>query len=145
MYCATASVQLAITTVPMGKIPPQKCPSLRNPDSHLILGSLGPPESTFQTASRSVQPSLHELDQQTDQPTTLLLAAIQHTNNNNKAVGLRPRPVITPPVPCHSIKSFAASCGRVDNAQAGGDGSLVDVNRRRATVETTLWPSLCLL
>jgi len=39
-------------------------------DPHLILGSLGPPKSSIQTASRSVQPFLQgSLVWQTDRPT----------------------------------------------------------------------------
>jgi len=44
-------------------------------DPHLIHSSLGQPESTVQSASRSIQPVLqlaHERDQQTDTRTTLL-------------------------------------------------------------------------
>jgi len=32
-------------------------------------GSLSPPEPTTETASRSVQPFLHDCDRQTDRPT----------------------------------------------------------------------------
>ena len=55
----------------------------------------------------------------------------------NKAVGdvrLCPRPLITTCLPQHRIKSYLASCGRVNIAQAGGDGSLVNDHNRRAEV-----------
>jgi len=39
-------------------IPPKNCPFPRLSGPHLIRGSLGPSESTTQTASRSVQPFL---------------------------------------------------------------------------------------
>jgi len=50
---------------------PQNCPfPLGNLDTHLIHGSLGPPESTTQTASRSVQPFLQgSRSRQTHRPT----------------------------------------------------------------------------
>jgi len=50
---------------------PQNCPfPWGDLDPNLIHGSLGPPESSFQTASRSVQPFLYGLlVWQTDRPT----------------------------------------------------------------------------
>ena len=52
-------------------IPPQKCPILwAESGSHLILSSLGPPNSTPQMPSRLVQPSLMgSWSLQTDRPT----------------------------------------------------------------------------
>ena len=56
-------------------LPPHNCPfSWRDVDLHLIHGSLGSPESSTQTASRSVQPFLHgsllwQTDRQTDHAT----------------------------------------------------------------------------
>ena len=44
----------------------------------------------------------------------------------------------------HPIKSFAASCGRVDIAQAGCDRSLVDDHCRRATVYAPLRENMTL-
>jgi len=55
--------------------PPKNCPfSRRDLDAHVIHDSLGPPESSTQTASRLVQPFLQgslvwQTDRQTDRPT----------------------------------------------------------------------------
>jgi len=50
-------------------LPPQNCPFPWGSGPHLIHGSFGPPESTTQRASRSVQPfrSAHNRDRQTTQ------------------------------------------------------------------------------
>jgi len=60
-----------------------------DPDPNLIHGSAGPPDSTSQTASRSVEPFLHGShsvrDRQTDQPTdhTTRSVTIGHMRPNN--------------------------------------------------------------
>jgi len=64
--------QLTTTECPILYNAPPPSPSIlpfpmRDLDLHLIYCSLGPPESSFQTASRSVQPFLHgSLVRQTD-------------------------------------------------------------------------------
>ena len=53
--------------------PPQNCPfPWGDVDPHVIHGSLCPPESTTQTASRSVQPFFAELTSVTDHATQLV-------------------------------------------------------------------------
>jgi len=56
------------------------CPfSLGDLDPHLICGSLGPPESALQTASRSVHPFLHSslmCPTQTDRPCMLRVTSV---------------------------------------------------------------------
>jgi len=54
----------------MGRATQNTAPSLEDLDSHLIRGSLGPPESTIPSASHwfSRFCRAHECDQQTDRP-----------------------------------------------------------------------------
>ena len=76
---------------PVGRTPIKSAPSRGDLDTHLTNGSLGPPESATQTASRSAQPSLQgsrmwPIDRQTDRPRysvwPLSLDAMRSANDN---------------------------------------------------------------